>query len=85
MCVFPVCVQALYTALLLEDVALGRVVVKVGASDPDLGLHSWLQYSLQGPGALDFTMDPDTGNPLCCYTQTPVCMWWCVCVYMVCM
>ncbi|XP_046891285.1 protocadherin Fat 3a isoform X1 [Hypomesus transpacificus] len=58
----PICDQALYTALLLEDVALGRVVVKVGASDPDLGLHSWLQYSLQGPGALDFTMDPDTGE-----------------------
>uniref|UniRef100_A0A3P8YCB2 FAT atypical cadherin 3a n=1 Tax=Esox lucius TaxID=8010 RepID=A0A3P8YCB2_ESOLU len=58
----PVCDQALYTASVPEDIPVNRVLMRVGASDVDVGVSAWVQYSLQGPGSEDFRIDPDTGE-----------------------
>ncbi|XP_029629523.1 protocadherin Fat 3a isoform X1 [Salmo trutta] len=58
----PVCDQALYTASVPEDIPVNRVIVGVGASDADVGVSAWIQYSLHGPGSEDFSIDPDTGE-----------------------
>lgn len=63
------CVQALYTASVPEDIPVNRVIVGVGASDADVGVSAWIQYSLHGPGSEDFSIDPDTGTlPLLYFT-----------------
>ncbi|KAM6946143.1 protocadherin Fat 3a [Aplochiton taeniatus] len=58
----PVCHQALYTALFPEDVPVNSVILRVGASDADVGVSAWIQYSLHGPGSEDFSIDPETGD-----------------------
>ncbi|KAJ4935549.1 hypothetical protein JOQ06_017081, partial [Pogonophryne albipinna] len=45
-----------------QDLPVNRVLLKVGATDADVGISSWIQYSLHGPGSQDFIMDPDTGE-----------------------
>ena len=65
------CVQALYTASVPEDIPVNRLIVGVGASDADVGVSAWIQYSLHGPGSEDFSIDPDTGTlPLLCMRFT---------------
>ncbi|XP_029965049.1 protocadherin Fat 3 isoform X3 [Salarias fasciatus] len=58
----PMCDQALYTALIPEDLPVNSVLLRIGASDADMGINAWIQYSLLGPGSADFSMDPDTGE-----------------------
>uniref|UniRef100_A0A8C7MXZ7 FAT atypical cadherin 3a n=1 Tax=Oncorhynchus kisutch TaxID=8019 RepID=A0A8C7MXZ7_ONCKI len=58
----PVCDEALYTASVPEDIPVNRVIVGVGASDADVGVSAWIQYSLHGPGSEDYSIDPDTGE-----------------------
>ncbi|XP_033953237.1 protocadherin Fat 3a isoform X3 [Pseudochaenichthys georgianus] len=58
----PICNQAVYTASVPEDLPVNRVLLMVGATDADVGISSWIQYSLHGPGSQDFIMDPDTGE-----------------------
>uniref|UniRef100_A0A665T275 FAT atypical cadherin 3a n=1 Tax=Echeneis naucrates TaxID=173247 RepID=A0A665T275_ECHNA len=43
-------------------VCLSVCVCLVGATDADVGVSSWIQFSLHGPGSQDFTMDPDSGE-----------------------
>uniref|UniRef100_A0A665T2A5 FAT atypical cadherin 3a n=1 Tax=Echeneis naucrates TaxID=173247 RepID=A0A665T2A5_ECHNA len=38
------------------------IMLRVGATDADVGVSSWIQFSLHGPGSQDFTMDPDSGE-----------------------
>ncbi|KAA8594045.1 hypothetical protein FQN60_004879 [Etheostoma spectabile] len=57
----PICEQAVYTASVPEDVPVNSVLLRVGATDADVGTSAWIQYSLHGPGSQDFSMDPDTG------------------------
>ncbi|CAN9511186.1 unnamed protein product [Ophioblennius macclurei] len=58
----PMCDQALYTAFIPEDLPVNSVLLRIGASDADMGINAWIQYSLHGPGSPDFSMDPDTGE-----------------------
>lgn len=56
-----VCPQALYTASVAENIPVNSVVLRVGATDEDVGISAWIQYSLHGLGSHDFSIDPDTG------------------------
>uniref|UniRef100_A0A3B5AFA8 FAT atypical cadherin 3 n=1 Tax=Stegastes partitus TaxID=144197 RepID=A0A3B5AFA8_9TELE len=58
----PICDQAVYTAYVPEDLPVNSVLLRIGATDADVGISAWIQYSLHGPGSQDFSMDPDTGE-----------------------
>ncbi|XP_056139276.1 protocadherin Fat 3a isoform X1 [Lampris incognitus] len=58
----PICGQALYNALIPEDISVNSMVLRVGASDADIGINAWIQYTLHGPGSQDFSIDLDTGE-----------------------
>lgn len=53
--------QAVYAASVPEDLSVHSVVLRVGATDADLGVNAWIQYSLHGLGSHDLRIDPDTG------------------------
>ena len=53
--------QAVYTASVPEDLSVHSVVLRVGATDADVGTNAWVQYSLQGLGSQDFRIDPVSG------------------------
>ncbi|XP_077578530.1 protocadherin Fat 3a isoform X2 [Stigmatopora nigra] len=57
----PIFNQAIYAATVPENIPVNSVLLRVGATDKDVGISSWIQYSLQGPGSHDFSIDPDTG------------------------
>ena len=57
----PEIAQAAYTASLPENVAVGTVVVRVNASDADLGANATLSYTLVPPMA-DLTINATTGE-----------------------
>ena len=57
-----VCVQAVYTTFVPENLPVNSVLLRVGATDADVGVSAWIQYSLHGPGSQDFSIDADTGR-----------------------
>lgn len=59
-CVY-IFLQAVYTASIPEDLPVNSLLLRVGATDADVGLNAWIQYSLHGLGSQDFSIDPDTG------------------------
>ncbi|XP_077421706.1 protocadherin Fat 3a isoform X1 [Vanacampus margaritifer] len=58
----PICDQALYTASVPENIPVNSVLLRVSATDKDVGISAWIQYSLHGLGSHDFSIDPDTGE-----------------------
>lgn len=61
--------QTAYVCYLSEDAARGQFVTVVTASDPDVGDHDRLTYSIVGGNQQQtFSMDPSTGMYLRCYT-----------------
>ncbi|XP_005950132.1 protocadherin Fat 3 [Haplochromis burtoni] len=58
----PICDKVMYTAYIPEDLPVTSVLLRVGATDADMGISAWIQYSLHGPGSQDFTIDPDSGE-----------------------
>ncbi|XP_019361654.1 PREDICTED: protocadherin Fat 2 isoform X1 [Gavialis gangeticus] len=58
----PECSQMLYTGKVSEDALPGLLILKVSATDPDVGSNAQITYSLHGPGAEDFRLDPRTGE-----------------------
>lgn len=62
-CVF---LQAVYSASVPEDLPPHSPLLRVRATDADMGLNAWIQYSLHGPGSQDFIMEPDTGKERVC-------------------
>uniref|UniRef100_A0A8C4NQV8 FAT atypical cadherin 3a n=1 Tax=Dicentrarchus labrax TaxID=13489 RepID=A0A8C4NQV8_DICLA len=58
----PICDQPMYTASIPENLPVNSVLLRVGATDADIGINAWIQYSLHGPGSQDFSMDSDTGE-----------------------
>lgn len=59
----PFCLpQILYTGKVSEDALPGLLILKVSATDPDVGSNAQITYSLHGPGAKDFRLDPHTGK-----------------------
>ncbi|KAG3265442.1 FAT atypical cadherin 2 [Ictidomys tridecemlineatus] len=58
----PQCSQLLYTGNVREDVSPGHFILKVSASDLDTDTNAQITYSLHGPGAHEFKLDPHTGE-----------------------
>ncbi|XP_057586594.1 protocadherin Fat 2 isoform X2 [Hippopotamus amphibius kiboko] len=58
----PQCSQLLYTGKVREDVPPGHLILKVSATDLDSDTNAQITYSLHGPGADEFKMDPHTGE-----------------------
>ncbi|XP_040049953.2 protocadherin Fat 3 isoform X3 [Gasterosteus aculeatus] len=58
----PICDQAVYTASVSENLPVNSLLLRIGATDADIGVSAWIQYSLHGPGSQDFSIDPDTGE-----------------------
>ncbi|KAM9733934.1 protocadherin Fat 3a [Menidia menidia] len=58
----PICDQAIYTANIKEDLPINSTLLRVEATDADVGINGQIQYSLLGPGSEDFSIDPDTGE-----------------------
>ncbi|XP_066555368.1 protocadherin Fat 3 isoform X5 [Amia ocellicauda] len=58
----PVCDQVVYTASFPEDIPINKVILKIGATDADIGSNAEIQYSLHGSGAEDFLLDQDNGE-----------------------
>ncbi|MBN3316900.1 FAT3 protein, partial [Atractosteus spatula] len=52
----------LYTRSFPEDIPPNKVVLKIGATDADIGSNAEIQYSLHGTGAEDFFLDAETGE-----------------------
>lgn len=60
-CYAFVCLQAVYTASIPEDLPINSKILRVGATDADVGISARIQYSLHGPGSQDFVIGMDTG------------------------
>ncbi|KAM5298302.1 protocadherin Fat 2 [Ctenodactylus gundi] len=58
----PQCSQLLYTGKVREDVPPGHFILKVSATDLDTDTNAQITYSLHGPGAREFKLDPHTGE-----------------------
>ncbi|XP_053363533.1 protocadherin Fat 3a isoform X2 [Clarias gariepinus] len=58
----PVCDPVVYTASISEDIPVGNLIVRVRATDADIGSNAQLQYTLSGGGAEDFSIHPYTGE-----------------------
>ncbi|XP_028906850.1 protocadherin Fat 2 [Ornithorhynchus anatinus] len=58
----PKCRQILYTGRVAEDVPPGHFILQVSAVDADAGVNAQVTYSLHGPGADEFRLDPYTGE-----------------------
>ncbi|KAL6080931.1 hypothetical protein STEG23_001955, partial [Scotinomys teguina] len=58
----PQCSQLLYTGRVREDVTPGHFILKVSAIDVDTDTNAQITYSLHGPGAQEFKLDPHTGE-----------------------
>ncbi|XP_062941472.1 protocadherin Fat 2 [Cynocephalus volans] len=58
----PQCSQLLYTGKVREDVSPGHFILKISATDLDTDTNAQITYSLHGPGAHEFKLDPHTGE-----------------------
>uniref|UniRef100_A0A8C0H1Q3 FAT atypical cadherin 2 n=1 Tax=Chelonoidis abingdonii TaxID=106734 RepID=A0A8C0H1Q3_CHEAB len=58
----PECKQILYTGKVSEDALPGFFILKISATDSDVGSNAQITYSLHGPGAEEFRLDPQTGE-----------------------
>ncbi|XP_035265581.1 protocadherin Fat 2 [Anguilla anguilla] len=58
----PLCEQLLYTEVIMENSPPGVFILKVSASDPDIGTNGQVSFTLHGPNADKFHLDPQTGE-----------------------
>ncbi|KAI1899055.1 hypothetical protein AGOR_G00078740 [Albula goreensis] len=58
----PLCEQLLYTEVIMENAPPGVFILKVSASDPDIGTNGQVSFTLHGPNADKFHLDPKTGE-----------------------
>ncbi|XP_028574146.2 protocadherin Fat 2 [Podarcis muralis] len=58
----PECKQTPYKERVSEDVPQGFSILKVSATDVDVGSNGQITYSLHGSGADEFRLDPHTGE-----------------------
>lgn len=68
-CLLP---QPSYTEAVMENLPSGVSLLKVLASDVDVGANGQISYSLHGPHAQRFRMDPRTGGSLAAAAATAV-------------
>ncbi|KAJ8254969.1 hypothetical protein GJAV_G00199440 [Gymnothorax javanicus] len=58
----PLCEQLLYTEVISENSPPGQFILKVSATDPDIGTNGQVSFTLHGPSADKFHLDPQTGE-----------------------
>nr|XP_020449665.1 protocadherin Fat 2 [Monopterus albus] len=58
----PLCEQLVYTEVVMENSPSSVFVLKVSASDPDMGANGQISYTLHGPNADKFHLDSRTGE-----------------------
>ncbi|XP_037636152.1 protocadherin Fat 2 [Sebastes umbrosus] len=58
----PLCEQLVYTEAVMENSPSSMFVLKVSASDPDVGANGQISYTLHGPSADKFHLDHRTGE-----------------------
>ncbi|KAI4792810.1 hypothetical protein KUCAC02_033138 [Chaenocephalus aceratus] len=58
----PLCEQLVYTEAVMENPPPSMFLMKVRASDPDIGANGQVTYSLHGPNADMFRLDQRTGE-----------------------
>ncbi|XP_010181879.1 PREDICTED: protocadherin Fat 2 [Mesitornis unicolor] len=58
----PECGQIFYTGRVSEDALPGHFILKISATDPDIGSNAQITYSLHGPGAEEFRLGAHTGE-----------------------
>ncbi|XP_072446558.1 protocadherin Fat 1-like [Chiloscyllium punctatum] len=58
----PHCKQLTYTEIVSEGAPWGQFILKVSATDSDAGTNAQITYTLHGPGANKFRLDPQTGE-----------------------
>ncbi|XP_023653219.2 protocadherin Fat 2 [Paramormyrops kingsleyae] len=58
----PLCEQLLYTEVVMENSPPGLFILKVTATDPDVGTNGQFSFSLHGPDADKFHINQDTGD-----------------------
>ncbi|KAL2077818.1 hypothetical protein ACEWY4_027322 [Coilia grayii] len=58
----PLCEQLLYTEAVMENSPSGRFILKVSASDPDIGTNGQVSFTLHGHNADKFHLNQRTGE-----------------------
>ncbi|XP_029439205.1 protocadherin Fat 2 [Rhinatrema bivittatum] len=58
----PQCQQMLYVGKIPEDALPGLFILRISAQDPDVGSNAQITYTVHGPGASEFRLDPHTGE-----------------------
>uniref|UniRef100_W5U6J6 Protocadherin Fat 2 n=1 Tax=Ictalurus punctatus TaxID=7998 RepID=W5U6J6_ICTPU len=58
----PLCEQLLYTEAVMENSPSGLFILKITASDPDIGTNGQVSFTLHGPNADKFHLHPITGE-----------------------
>ncbi|XP_053180130.1 protocadherin Fat 2 [Scomber japonicus] len=58
----PLCEQLVYTEAVMENSPSSMFVLKVSASDPDVGANGQISFTLHGPDADKFHLDHRTGE-----------------------
>ncbi|XP_062909211.1 protocadherin Fat 1 [Mobula hypostoma] len=58
----PRCQPLMYNEIISEGAPWGQFILKVSANDPDAGSNAQITYTLLGPGANKFRLDPQTGE-----------------------
>ncbi|XP_069388159.1 protocadherin Fat 2 [Paralichthys olivaceus] len=58
----PLCEQLVYTEVVMENSPSSMFVLKVSASDPDMGANGQISYTLHGPDADKFHLEHRTGE-----------------------
>ncbi|KAM9622277.1 protocadherin Fat 1 [Trichechus inunguis] len=58
----PVCEKTVYSDTIPEDVLPGKLIMQVSATDADIRSNAEITYTLFGPGAEKFKLNPDTGE-----------------------
>ncbi|TSK28143.1 Protocadherin Fat 2 [Bagarius yarrelli] len=60
----PLCEQLLYTEAVMENSPSELFILKISASDPDIGTNGQISFSLHGPDADKFHLHPISGELL---------------------
>ncbi|XP_036911122.1 protocadherin Fat 1 isoform X1 [Sturnira hondurensis] len=58
----PVCEKTFYSDTIPEDAFPGKLIMQVSATDADIRSNAEITYTLFGPGAEKFKLNPDTGE-----------------------
>ncbi|KAF6084027.1 FAT atypical cadherin 1 [Phyllostomus discolor] len=58
----PVCEKTFYADTIPEDAFPGKLIMQVSAMDADIRSNAEITYTLFGPGAEKFKLNPDTGE-----------------------